>query len=276
MLFQFVSCSNIDSLSKSQNTENNNNVYFVQWDSYQGYFLNEKTGYIELAFLDYTGDFENFCGDITNVELLPENDIIETQGFNFLEGSKSSKYVIRTLHADYKLKKSGIVNLKEIQLTHKDKKMEKWNIGNWDIDVKDDQNPGNIELGQRMIIFSSFENYVFGLKNVRKQDITIKDIVFKIDIGNGSKKFTVSDKMNPLSVVQKTLLNSYILKPGESKYFIYYLNSKTGFYCIKPFLNYLYNNQQLQYPLDVCVYSPVFTDDVIKNIKDSNMHIMVN
>jgi hypothetical protein len=250
---------------------NSKKEIFTQWESYAGYSLDEESGDIQVPFLDFNQEYNDFCGIIKSVELLPVNDLIRIRSFNILQGGENQDYKIRTLSVQFDKLKPGKVNINGLRLVFQDNSTKSWYIGNWLIDIRNDCEEKNLELGIREIQLSELYRYKFTLKNVSNQDAVVKGLVFDSLKDVDFTKFKISDTYDNMNA-QMHDISDYTLHPDEEKVFDYYvekpekLNEGTRFWYIKPFLKYTQNNKERLFPLDSTIYSGIFTDEDIKYI----------
>lgn len=236
-------------------------VYFTKWDSYLGYTLEEKTGYIQIAFVDYN-DYNNFCSKIKSIELMPTNNNIEITNFRISKGNEHGEKSIRTAEIRFNLNREGKEKITMIKFNLIDDTAITWDIGSWEIEIINAVVENDMELGVRSFYESVLETYFFELKNISNKNIYIKELVYNLDK-------QIDFKLN----------SNNLLKKGESSKVTYKVSNdnnlvkNSDFYYFKPLLIYEIENELKYYPLDFTVYSGNFSSELIDNLQKSGSYI---
>lgn len=253
-----IGCSE-EKIDRTYNNEKNPNaydkIYFTKWDSYLGYTLHEKSGYMQIAFLDYN-NYNDFCNKVKSIELMPTNNNIQITDFNITKGNKYEEKSIRTVEISFKLKKEGKEKINMLKINLIDGKSFIWDIGSWKIDIINTNVQNDLELGVRSFYESVFETYFFKLKNISDKDIYIKELVYDLD-----KKIDLKLDSNNLLNKGKSLKVTYKVDNDSG------IVKNSDFYYFKPLLIYEIENEIKYYPLDFTVYSGNFTSELTNRLK---------
>lgn len=245
------------------------NIFFTKWLGYNGYFLDEEIGRIDIPFIDCNKN-RNFEDNICSVELLPSRGIVDVKDFSFIDGSSSDELDIKTIAIEIDLLDTGSTMIDQIKIYFKNDEYYIWDIGNIKIDILDNTIRNHLELGVRHVLLSHFTEFTFNLINITDGDITVKDLVFDLPDEIFVEGLIVADTLSNISD-QYLIDDEYILNSKDSKVFSFKINAtlekQYRFYLFKPFLQYRYKEIEYLFPLDYIIYSGFFTDEVLDEIQ---------
>ncbi len=247
------------------------NIYFAKWLGYMGYALYEEMAYFQFTYIDYNKSTA-LEDNVLSVELLPNNQVITVNDFEFLYGSSEKVFDIKTVNILCNIIKSGDTEINQILFHMQNGKEYIWNIGSIIIEVVDLPQHDYVSLGLRAFVESQLDRYYFVLNNKTKDIINLTSLEYTMPTGLLTYTLTGSKSQTEVSNdEQNTSMD--LLQANESRLFTYSLKytqyGECDFFVLKPFLKYELNDSSYTMPLDFCIYSGYFTEDVINLIMEN-------
>ncbi|MBF4694401.1 hypothetical protein [Fusibacter ferrireducens] len=266
-----LSTENIDDIDSNFDEH----VFFAKWQTYMGYALYEENGQIQLPFLDEYPNYNQFAGDIREVSLNFTHDFkgdvhlemeksrspIKLSGFSIVGGNKTSggKYSIRTMQIPFSIEREGIVKFDELSVIMSSGKIYTWQVGQWEIEIKDLLKYDDFEQGDRGFAIDPVPKFYFEMINKTQEVLRCDALVYGETILN--------ELLIDLSLCEAET------EGGYTKMIIYcdeaWIASADAFYYIKPFLQYYVGDEKRIAPLKEVDFSGLFTTDSIRLILEN-------
>lgn len=247
-------------------------VFFAKWQSYVGCAVHEEKGRIQLPFLDEYPNYNQFAGNIKEVSLNLSYDFednsdfkvkkpkmpISLSGFSIIGGNKilGGKYSIRTMQIPFSIEHEGLVKFDEITIILSDGKTYTWQVGQWEIEIRDLIKYDDFEQGDRGFVIDPVPKYYFEMINTSQDTLRCDSLIYGKTI------------LNKLQI-DKSLCEPETQR-GYTKMIVYceeeWVSSEDNFYYIKPFLQYYVGHEKKLAPLKDVDFSGLFTEDALKQI----------
>jgi hypothetical protein len=258
--------------NKTSLTDPCDNIYFTKWLGYIGYALYEERGQLQLSYVNYNKS-SAFEDSILSVELLPGNQIITVDNFSFLDGPSSKILDIRTIDIDFNIINTGSTDINKLLFHMKNGKDYIWDIGSIQMEVVDLPQYKHLTLGVRSFVASDFDNYFFILNNGTSDKIRLISLEYSMPKGTLAYNLKDSRSQTEESAAgQNTDLD--LLMANESRMFKYSLEytqyGECDYFIFKPLLKYELDASLYSMPLDFCIYSSNFTEEVMVQIKKNH------
>lgn len=203
------------------------NIYFIQFKSFVAESKDSEDLISVVAFID-----KYKKNRLDSIERIEYNDnSLSVTDFQILKGEDTPKYKIRTIGLNTKFYKEGIRKINSIKIYYKDGTTEKFPIGNWLFDIKDDKAQEKyLNLGNGYTVqASSFNGYDISYKNVTDSDILVEKIEINLpDNKLTNEKFTINKKKTYEKLIPNT-------------------KNINGFYYVKPRIKYTYKDKQYSF-----------------------------
>ncbi len=247
------------------------NIYFTKWLGYMGYALYEEKSLLQFSYLNYNKSTV-FEDSIKSIELLPGNQTIAVDSFDFHDGTSSEELDIRTLNINFNIVNTGSIEVQQLLFHTQNGKDYIWDIGSIKIEVVDLPRENNMTLGVRSFVSEYFDLYYFIMNNETANDIRLTSLEYSMPEGILNYVLSYSKLQVDGSEADQSDSKN-LLMANESRLFWYSFEytqyGECDFFILKPFLKYEMNNSSYTMPLDFCIYSGYFTDDVIALIKEN-------
>lgn len=230
------------------------------------YALYEEIAYFQLTYIDCNKSTA-LEDNILSIELLPNNQVITVNDFEFLYGASEEAFDIKTVNILCNIINIGETEINQVLFHMQNGKDYIWNIGSIKIEVVDLLQHDYISLGYRAFVESQLDRYYFVLNSNIDSAINLASLEYTMPTGLLTYTLVGSKSQTEESDDGQ---NTNILRPNESRLFTYSLKysqyGECDFFIFKPFLKYEMNNSSYIMPLDFCIYSGYFTEDVINLI----------
>jgi hypothetical protein len=247
------------------------NIYFTKWLGYMGYALYEEKSNLQFSYLNYNKSTV-FEDSIKSIELLPVNQIITVDSFDFRDGTSSEECDIRTLDIRFNIVNTGSTEVQQLIFHMQNGKDYIWDIGSIKIEVADLPRANNMTLGVRSFVSSDFDLYYFILNNETVNNIRLTSLEYSMPKGILDYVLSYSKLQVDGSEADQSDSKNLLME-NESRLFWYSIEytqyGECDFFILKPFLKYEMNNSSYTMPLDFCIYSGYFTEDVINLIMEN-------
>ena len=241
-------------------------LYFIKSDSYLGYPPNQQP-FLQLPFIYVHGDEKTKELPFFNhYYLMSDNGEIPVIFVRFNKGSDSKNYTLYTIAIKLPEMKKGQYIFKKLKLVN-DNKSIVFNIGSWNIDIRDDRiNTNDIKIGKKTFVSGIFDWYRAELINNTNDDIKIIDLEFNLSEGSFEKKIISGPDFD-----LTTFDNSLVLRAQEKRTFQFEFKeletinngNNMRFITIRPYLIYEINNKKRYLSLPTILYSPSIDDDYV-------------
>lgn len=244
-------------------------LYFMQWDSYHGYFTDEAP-YIQLSLVHVCSKSKvNPFESIKSYVLLSDQGEIVAESSDISPGSKGKQYSLYTLGLHFPKLNTGKYVIDKLQIVESKKQKVTYPIGRWVIEVREGDKPIDMSLGKRTLASGIFDWYSAELKNDSKNEVVIKKLDYQLVYNLHETVLKTYKDFD----MQTRLDDKPFLSPGETKTFLFEFTVKNNnqqppkFISLRPFLSYMIGDQPKLTALPTAIYSHVAkSDEEIKQL----------
>lgn len=199
--------------------------YFIQYTSFVAMPAKSKYN-IDLGYFIKRGERDilnkkNIASvSFVNSKLTQINDI------NFIEGSTTKKYNIRTLSLDVSFLSSGTENVDHIRVAFYDGSEKIYSVGNWRFVVSDLTEGSHLETSSYFpAACGNFSSYFMKFKNISDKSMTVNKLILEVPkVTTDFKEFTV----NPKGEIDKEYPYTFINERPEA-HRIYFIKPRVDY-----------------------------------------------
>lgn len=260
-LFIFSGC-NINIPKKSESSSELDNLYFIEWNSYHAYYKNENP-IIQLNFVQYQS---NEIPSFEKLILISENEEFSSALLSINKGSEGKTYELYTLVLEMPKLEEGNYKITKLKLKDNNDYEKIYDIGLWNIEVIENQNNNDLNVGKRSLGSTIFDWYQVELRNISDSKILIKNLEIKLDNINPDINIKSSSDFNMTQIIEE---KPYLTKKQTKTFKFEFTNIYTDdplFISIRPVLNYEVNSTTQYIILPTAIYSPSLEDNEIINL----------
>ncbi len=244
-------------------------LYFMQWDSYHGYFTDEVP-YIQLSLVHVCSESKaNPVEPTKSYVLLSDQGEIVAESSDISLGSKGKQYSLYTLGLRLPKLNTGKYVIDKLQIVESKNQKSTYPIGCWVIEVRDGDKPIDMSLGKRTLASGIFDWYSAELKNDSKSDVVIKNLDYQLVYNLHETVLKTYKDFD----MQTRLDDKPFLSSGETKTFLFEFSiednnqQRPKFISLRPFLSYTIGDQPKLMVLPTAIYSHVAkSDEEIKQL----------
>ncbi|HHV41694.1 MAG TPA: hypothetical protein GXX72_02450 [Clostridiaceae bacterium] len=241
-------------------------LYFMQWDSYHGYFTDEDP-YIQLSLVHVRS--KSKVPPLQSTEsyvLLSDQGEIVAESSNISPGTKGKQYTLYTLGLNLPKLSAGKYVINQLQIVESKQQKVTSPIGRWVIEVREGDKPKELSLGKTTLSSGIFDWYLAELINDSNNEVVIKKLDYQLEYNSHETVLKTFKDFN----MQTRSDDKPFLSPDETKTFLFeFTNAQQPpkFVSLRPFLSYEIGDQLKFIALPTAIYSHVAkSDEEIKQL----------